>query len=160
MSNKIYPAIKASDWVGQRVALCRRLIPGGKEIPWLGFGLDDPVAFRFLSIQDEVASMKKRIKALQKDLAAEREQVSALKQFDAPRMKKNLDASKKKLAEKTKANDALQKSLNKTKGENAELKRKVEELEAKLESQENLNFRQSVTVRRRRSVPPTRPPST
>jgi uncharacterized protein YlxW (UPF0749 family) len=47
-------------------------------------------------------------------------------------MKKNLDANKKKLAEKTAANDLLQKSLNKTKAENADLQRKVQELENKL----------------------------
>jgi BMFP domain-containing protein YqiC len=47
-------------------------------------------------------------------------------------MKKNLDASKKKLAEKTAATDLLQKSLNKSKTENAELQHKVKELEARL----------------------------
>ena len=47
-------------------------------------------------------------------------------------MKKNLDATKKKLAEKTRGNELLQKSANKAKGENAELQRKVGELEAKL----------------------------
>ena len=46
--------------------------------------------------------------------------------------RENLDASKKKLAEKTKANDDLQKLLSKTKNENAELQQKVKELEAKL----------------------------
>jgi hypothetical protein len=40
-------------------------------------------------------------------------------------MKKNLDASKKKLAVKTKANEALQTSLEQTKNENAELQQKV-----------------------------------
>jgi chromosome segregation ATPase len=83
-------------------------------------------------LQEEVATLKKRVKSLQKDLAAEREQVNALTQFDAPRMKKNLDANKKKLAEKTAANDLLQKSLNKTKAENADLQRRVQELESKL----------------------------
>ena len=51
-------------------------------------------------------------------------------------MKKNLDASKRKLAEKTTATDLLQKSLNKTKTEKAELQQKVKELEAKLEELE------------------------
>jgi chromosome segregation ATPase len=83
-------------------------------------------------LQEEVATLKKRVKSLQKDLAEEREKIGALTQFDAPRMKKNLDASKKKLAEKTAANDVLQKSLNKTKAENADLQRKVQELESKL----------------------------
>ena len=83
-------------------------------------------------LQEEVATLKKRVKALQKDLAKEREQVSTLTQYDPARMKKNLDANKKKLAEKTTANDTLQKSLNKTKAENAELQRKVQELESKL----------------------------
>ena len=48
------------------------------------------------------------------------------------KMKKNLDANKKKLAEKTKSADALQKSLAKSKSECAEQKRAIEELEAKL----------------------------
>src|SRR6187401_3588883 len=54
-------------------------------------------------LQDEVAELKKRVKGLQKDLAQEREEVKALKQFDPARMKKNLDESKKKLAERTSA---------------------------------------------------------
>jgi chromosome segregation ATPase len=87
-------------------------------------------------LQDETTTLKKRVKALQKDLATERDQVKTLTQFDPARMKKNLDANKKKLAEKTAANDLLQKSLNKTKAENAELQRKVEELESKLPATE------------------------
>ena len=83
-------------------------------------------------LQDEVTELKKRVKTLQKDLAEVKEENKALKQFDPPRMKKNLDASKKKLAEKTRANDDLQKSLGKTKTENAELQQKVKELEARL----------------------------
>lgn len=85
---------------------------------------------RSSNLQEDVAAQKKRLKSLQKDLAEERTEVSRLKQFDPARMKKNLDASKKKLAEKTTANDVLQKSLNKAKAENAELQRKVKELEA------------------------------
>ena len=84
------------------------------------------------NLQEEVTTLKTRMKALQKDLSQEREEHKALKQFDPVKMKKNLDASKKKLAEKTKAADALQKSLGKSKGECAEQQRKIEELEAKL----------------------------
>lgn len=84
------------------------------------------------NMKEEVATLKQRVKALQKDLAAEREQVKTLTQYDPIRMKKNLDTNKKKLAEKTSANDLLQKSLNKTKSENADLERKVKELEGKL----------------------------
>ena len=47
-------------------------------------------------------------------------------------MKKNLDDNKKRLAEKTSAAEALQKSLGKTKTEKAELEMKVKELEARL----------------------------
>lgn len=84
------------------------------------------------NMKEEVAAMKLRVKTLQKELSEEREQVKALSQYDPARMKKNLDASKKKLAEKTSANELLQKSLNKTKAENAELQRKLQELEQKL----------------------------
>lgn len=81
---------------------------------------------------DEITELKKRVKLLQKDLAEERSETKALKQFDPARMKKNLDANKKKLAEKTKANEVLQKSLTTTKNENSELQQKVKELESKL----------------------------
>ena len=84
------------------------------------------------NLQDEVTTLKKRVKSLQKDLAQERDELKALKQFDPKKMKKNLDANKKKLAEKTKSADALQKSLAKSKSECAEQKRAIEELEAKL----------------------------
>ena len=85
------------------------------------------------NMKGEVAGQKQRIKGLQNDLAREREEIKALKQFDPAKMKKNLDASKKKLAEKTSANEVLQKSLNKTKAENADLQRKIQELESKLD---------------------------
>jgi chromosome segregation ATPase len=84
------------------------------------------------NLQAEIATQKKRSKTLQKDLAQEREEIKVLKQFDPAKMKKNLDATKKKLAEKTSGNDLLQRSLNQTKSEKAELQRKVDELEAKL----------------------------
>ncbi len=84
------------------------------------------------NLQDEIATQKKRLKTLQNDLAEERVQISALKQFDPVRMKKNLDANKKKLAQKTVSTDLLQKSLNQTRTEKAELECKVEELETKL----------------------------
>ena len=84
------------------------------------------------NLQEDIVTLKARLKALQKDLAEAREETKTLKQFDPARMKKNLDANKKKLAEKTAAADALQKSLSKSKGENSELQRKVKELEAKL----------------------------
>ena len=84
------------------------------------------------NMKEEVAAQKKRLKSLQSDLAKEREELKALKQFDPAKMKKNLDANKKKLAEKTNANEALQKSMKKLKGENAELQQKVKELESKL----------------------------
>ena len=66
-------------------------------------------------------------------------------------MKKNLDASKKKLAEKTSAADTLQKTLSETKKENAELQRKVTELEAKvaelaLEDAENVEAKEESTA--------------
>lgn len=83
-------------------------------------------------LQEEASNLKKRVKALQKDLARERDQVNTLTQYDPARMKKNLDATKKKLAEKTNANDLLQKSLNKTRAENGDLQSKVQELESRL----------------------------
>ena len=88
------------------------------------------------NLQADIATLKQRVKALQKDLAAEREQVKTLTQYDPARMKKNLDANKKKLAEKTKANDLLQKSLKEARNEKLELQRKVEELESQLAASE------------------------
>ena len=84
------------------------------------------------NLQGDIATQKKRLKSLQTDLAQERTEVKVLKQFDPIKMKKNLDASKRKLAEKTTATDLLQKSLNKSKTEKAELQQKITELEAKL----------------------------
>ena len=60
-----------------------------------------------------------------------RAEVKTLKQLDAAAIKKNLVANKKKLAEKSSANDLLQKSVNKYRSENAELQRKLKELEAR-----------------------------
>lgn len=84
------------------------------------------------NLQEEIATQKKRLKGLQKDLSEEREEIKTLKQFDPARMKKNLDANKRKLAEKTTATDLLQKSLNQSKTDKAELQAQVKELEAKL----------------------------
>jgi len=83
------------------------------------------------NMKEEVAGMKQRVKALQTDLAKEREQVNELKKYDPVKMKKSLDDNKKRLAEKTSANEVLQKSLGKAKAENAELLKKVAELEAR-----------------------------
>lgn len=84
-------------------------------------------------LQEEIDVQKKRIKAMRKELTEERAEVKKLKQFDADKLKKNLVANKKKLAEKTAAADLLQKSLNKTRTENADYQREIEELKAKLE---------------------------
>ena len=84
------------------------------------------------NLGEEVDTQKKRIKELQKSLGEERTEVKALKQYDAAALKKNLDANKKKLAEKTAANALMQKTLSKSKTENAELQAKVKELEAKV----------------------------
>ncbi len=87
-------------------------------------------------MKEEVAALKQRVKALQTDLAKEREQVNELKKYDPVKMKKNLDDNKKRLAEKTSAAEVLQKSLGKTKAENAELLKKVAELEARIKELE------------------------
>lgn len=86
------------------------------------------------NMKEEVATVKSRIKALQKDLAAERTELAELKKYDPQRLRKNLDASKKKLAEKTNAADKLQKLLNQARTENTQLEQKVSELEAQLET--------------------------
>lgn len=88
---------------------------------------------RATNLLDETESQKQRIKGLQKDLAEERAEVKKLKQFDADKLKKNLAANKKKLAEKTAGADLLQKSLTKSKSENSEFQREINELKAKLE---------------------------
>ena len=48
-------------------------------------------------------------------------------------MRKDLNASKKRLAEKTTAADKLQKSLSEARSENSQLKLEMKELEAQLE---------------------------
>ena len=84
------------------------------------------------NMKDEVTSVKSRIKSLQKDLAAERAELAELKKYDPQRLRKNLDGSKKKLAEKTAAADKLQKLLNQARAENVELKEQVKGLESQL----------------------------
>ena len=86
------------------------------------------------NMKEEVATAKSRVKALQKDLAAERTELAELKKYDPQRLRKNLDASKKKLAEKTTAADKLQKLLNQARTENTQLEQKIKELEAQLEA--------------------------
>lgn len=86
------------------------------------------------NMKEEVATVKSRIKALQKDLAAERSELAELKKYDPQRLRKNLDASKKKLAEKTTAADKLQKLLNQARAENTELEQKIKALETELET--------------------------
>ena len=86
------------------------------------------------NMKEEVAVAKSRLKALQKDLAAERAELAELKKYDPQRMRKNLDASKKKLAEKTTAADKLQKSLSEARSENSQLELKIKELEVQLEA--------------------------
>ena len=84
------------------------------------------------NMKEEVAVMKARLKALQKDLAAERTELAELKKYDPRRLRKNLDASKRKLADKTNTADKLQKTLTQARAENAQLEQKIKELEAQL----------------------------
>ena len=85
------------------------------------------------NMKEEVAVAKSRLKALQKDLSADRTELAELKKYDPQRLRKNLDASKKKLAEKTVAADKLQKSLTQARSENSQLELKIKELESQLE---------------------------
>jgi septal ring factor EnvC (AmiA/AmiB activator) len=62
-----------------------------------------------------------------------------LKKYDPQRLRKNLDASKKKLAEKTTAADKLQKSLSQVRSENSQLELKIKELESQLEKGQDDN---------------------
>jgi len=86
------------------------------------------------NMKEEVATVKSRIKTLQKDLAEERAELAELKKYDPQRLRKNLDASKKKLAEKTTAADKLQKLLNQARTENTQLEHKIKELETQVET--------------------------
>ena len=88
------------------------------------------------NMKEEVAVTKSRLKALQKDLAAERAELADLKKYDPQRLRKNLDASKKKLADKTTAADKLQKALSQARSDNSQLELKIEDLEAKLKANE------------------------
>ena len=88
-------------------------------------------------MKEEVAVTKSRLKALQKDLSAERVELAELKKYDPQRLRKNLDASKKKLAEKTAAADKLQKSLSQARSDNSQLELKIKELESQLEKSQD-----------------------
>ena len=63
--------------------------------------------------------------------------MAELKKYDPQRLRKNLDASKKKLAEKTTAADKLQKSLTQARSENSQLELKIKELESQLEKSQD-----------------------
>jgi chromosome segregation ATPase len=89
------------------------------------------------NMKEEVTVAKSRLKALQKDLTAERAELAELKKYDPQRLRKNLDASKKKLAEKTTAADKLQKSLSQVRSENSQLELKIKELESQLEKEQD-----------------------
>ena len=82
--------------------------------------------------QAEISELKKRMKSLQREMAELRDENKTLTQYDPARMRKNLDANKKKLAEKTKANETLQKSCNQAKRKNVALEQQVKELEARV----------------------------
>jgi chromosome segregation ATPase len=84
------------------------------------------------NMKEDIAVAKDRVKALQKDLAVERAELAELKKYDPQRLRKNLDATKKKLAEKTTAADKLQKSVTQARAENTELEQKIKDLEAQL----------------------------
>lgn len=88
------------------------------------------------NLLEEITKQKTRTKSLQSDITELREELAGLKQFDPAKMKKNLDATKKKLAERTSANDLLQKSFKQSKNENAELRNQIKTLEARLEELE------------------------
>ena len=74
------------------------------------------------------------MKALQKDLSAVREENKALNQFDPARMKKRLDSNKKKIAEKQRDNESLQKALKESRKAQAALERQMQQLEAQVDS--------------------------
>ena len=84
-------------------------------------------------LQSDVDAQKIKMKTLQKDLAEFKAENKALKQFDADKMKKNLAATKKKLADERNATALINASLAKQKTENTELKRENEELTTKVE---------------------------
>ena len=76
---------------------------------------------------------------MQKELGDAREEVKQLKQFDAEKMRKNLAETKKKLVEKTEANDLINKTITKVRSENAELKKKMEEMERQRQAAQAAN---------------------
>jgi chromosome segregation ATPase len=109
--------------------------------------LNRELGSRAEKLQEEVAELKSRMKSLQKDIAKEREELKTLKQFDPAKMKKNLDAAKKKQVENQTANTLLQKSLNKTRNEKTELEQRVKELEARLAELEALEVNEYAEVK-------------
>ena len=96
--------------------------------------------------QAEISQLKKRMKSLQREMTELRNENKTLIQYDPARMRKNLDASKKKLAEKTKASEALQKSCNQAKRENVALQQQVTELKARVAELEPSEEKQEETA--------------
>lgn len=88
------------------------------------------------NLKADLEQQKLRNKSLQKDLDSERATLTELKKLDPDKMKKNLDATKKKLAERTASNELLEKNIKRTKTENTELQSTIKTLEAKVASLE------------------------
>ncbi|MEQ8264135.1 hypothetical protein [Pseudohaliea sp.] len=79
------------------------------------------LVLRQLQLLAEVDDLDARVKDTHKKLAELRVENKALKQYDPLRMKKNLDASKKKLLKKQRENEHLQKALSESKQVNEKL---------------------------------------
>ena len=92
---------------------------------------------RLNKLQDELDSQKKRNKVMQKEAQADKAALKDYQQFDVKKMKKNLDANKKKAAEQNAAIELLQKTNNKLKVENKELSAKVKDFEEKAASEDS-----------------------
>lgn len=64
---KIYPLLKAPDWIGKEQAINRPVVPAQEEdlphVALLSYGYDDPVAFRFINKTNDLAMEQKEIEA-------------------------------------------------------------------------------------------------
>ena len=91
------------------------------------------ISNRSENIKKEFESLRAKVKATAKELIELKNDIKALKQLDAKKIKKNLVETKKKLEEQRAANELLKKNTNKYKQESHEHLATITKLEAELE---------------------------
>jgi hypothetical protein len=117
--------------IAQQAAEINTLKAGGSDLKRLEQE-NRELSNRAENIKNEFDAQRSKAKAAQKELTELRNEVKALQQLDARKLKKNLIDTKKKLEEQRAANELLSKSNKKYKQETHEHLDTIAKLEAEL----------------------------